>query len=694
MRSLGAALLFFLMLLSVGLVLPGRRAPTAPDRPVLRSAGDYLAGEPRAAWRGAAALRVQQAMPAGKRIYEAECASCHQSDGQGVPGAFPPLDGAGWVTGEKGQLIRILLHGLSGTVRVQGSLYNGLMPAWGAVLSDEEIAEVTTYVRTSWSNDASAISAEEVARVRRATEERQAMWTAVELKSGGERGAASAAEEKAARAAPRHPYSMAPPIMYRTFMPESSPASIAVGLERGLSYCFDTAPVMLRYAWKGGFVDNSEVFKGHVANQRARLVGEVFYRNQAGFPLRVGEGKKKPKVAFIGYRMVDGRPEFAYTVDGAEVRELITPAPSGTGLARRFQIDGLDQPLRLRGPFNPQGRPGRMYSAVPYRGWVMQYNPQTDSLAPFASGFRSPNGLVFDVEGRLFVTDNQGDWLGTSKLYHVRRGGFYGHPQSLVWEEGMSEEMQPLDLPVSVLGKMRTKAAVLFPQGLLSNSPTQPVIDTTGGQFGSFEGQMLIGEMNFPRILRVMLEEVEGALQGAVVTLIDSTTAHTTQPLRIGNSRMAFAPDGSLWVGQTDHGWAGDEGLQRIRWTGQVPVEVFSMHLTDNGFELTFTRPLRAATARADSAYQFARYYYEYHQAYGSERMDVQPVDVAAAEVSSDRHRMSLTLPELKAGYVYQLDLNGLQAEDGTDLAHGALYYTLNRLRAGSGARKKTKTTL
>jgi glucose/arabinose dehydrogenase len=334
----------------------------------------------------------------------------------------------------------------------------------------------------------------------------------------------------------------------------------------------------------------------------------------------------------------------------------------------------------MRGTFNPEGRPGRMYAAVPYRGWVMRYNPETDSLSPFASGFRSPNGLVFDPEGRLLVTDNQGDWLGTSKLYHVQRGAFYGHPQSLVWEEGMGD-IQPLDLPVPVLNTMRTRASILFPQGLLANSPTQPVVDRTGGQFGPFEHQLLIGEMNHARIMRVMLETVDGAVQGAVTTLIDTTTAHEAQPLRIGNNRLAFAPDGSLWVGQTDHGWPGDEGLQRIRWTGQTPMAVSAMHLTDTGFELTFTKPLHETTASADSAYQFTRYYYEYHQAYGSDQMDVQPVDVTNAEVSDDGRRVSLTLDDLAPGYVYQLDLSGLQTDDGTELALPPLYYTLNRLQ-------------
>lgn len=144
-----------------------------------------------------------------------------------------------------------------------------------------------------------------------------------------------------------HPYSTTPPIVYRTFMPESSPASIAVGLEGELSYCFDTTPVMLRYAWQGGFVDNSEVFRGHVSEQRATIEGDVFYRNAVGFPLRIGSSDAPPDPVFKGYEMIDGRPQFEYMIGSVRVRELIEPTPDRAGLQRTFQLDGADRPVRF-----------------------------------------------------------------------------------------------------------------------------------------------------------------------------------------------------------------------------------------------------------------------------------------------------------------------------------------------------------
>jgi mono/diheme cytochrome c family protein len=116
----------------------------------------------------------------GAQIYTSRCANCHQANGEGVSGAFPPLNQAQWVTDNKGQIIRILLHGMIGEVEVRGNVYNGNMPAWGQ-LSDAEIAAVITHVRQSWENDASEVTADEVKTVRDATGGRVQPWTAEEL---------------------------------------------------------------------------------------------------------------------------------------------------------------------------------------------------------------------------------------------------------------------------------------------------------------------------------------------------------------------------------------------------------------------------------------------------------------------------------------------------------------------------------
>lgn len=334
----------------------------------------------------------------------------------------------------------------------------------------------------------------------------------------------------------------------------------------------------------------------------------------------------------------------------------------------------------VRGQYDGLGRQGRMYACVPYRGWVMQLTPE-GKLKPYASGFRSPNGLGFDAKGRLFVTDNQGDWLGTSKLYHVEEGKFYGHPTSLVWRPGFPD-VDPLTLPVKTLDSMRTVESIAFPHELMAHSPTQIVLDNTGGRFGPFANQLFVGDMDFAHLLRILPDEVDGQIQGACVPFF-SKAGTDGVPMRIGNNRLTFAPDGSLYLGQTDHGWLGSRGIQRLRYKpgSGIPLDILDMKLTPTGFNLTFTQPVDEATARDLTNYHFRSYYYEYHRAYGSPQMDVQLVPVSAVQLSADRKTVSLTLGELKSSRIYELTLGTLQANNGQKkLMNRLVCYTLNRL--------------
>jgi mono/diheme cytochrome c family protein len=109
---------------------------------------------------------LTQKMETGKTVYNSYCIACHQSDGSGVPGAFPPLKETDWVNGEKDTLISIVLNGLQGPIEVNGEPYNNVMTPHN-FLSDEEIAGVLTYVRNSFGNSSSEVTAEEVAAIRK-----------------------------------------------------------------------------------------------------------------------------------------------------------------------------------------------------------------------------------------------------------------------------------------------------------------------------------------------------------------------------------------------------------------------------------------------------------------------------------------------------------------------------------------------
>ena len=112
-----------------------------------------------------AAGSLDELMAAGKKIYEANCAACHQPNGKGLPGAFPPLAGSDFLQGDREDVLAVALFGLSGPITVNGEEYNGVMPSMGH-LTDEDLAAALTYVFSSWGNALAAVSVAEVAALR------------------------------------------------------------------------------------------------------------------------------------------------------------------------------------------------------------------------------------------------------------------------------------------------------------------------------------------------------------------------------------------------------------------------------------------------------------------------------------------------------------------------------------------------
>ncbi len=138
---------------------------------------------------GATVAAAVDPVATGKRLYNMPgmCVTCHQATGQGVPSAFPPLAGSEWVQGNEERLIRVVLHGLTGELKVHGGTFNGVMPAFGQGAggynwSDDRIAHVLTYIRQEWGNQAGPIDVAKVTEIRTKEAARGAKaWTAEEL---------------------------------------------------------------------------------------------------------------------------------------------------------------------------------------------------------------------------------------------------------------------------------------------------------------------------------------------------------------------------------------------------------------------------------------------------------------------------------------------------------------------------------
>ncbi|MDZ7690896.1 MAG: hypothetical protein U5K69_07125 [Balneolaceae bacterium] len=152
---------------------------------------------------------------------------------------------------------------------------------------------------------------------------------------------------------------------------------------------------------------------------------------------------------------------------------------------------------------------------------------------------------------------------------------------------GLLDELPDLKLP-----------AVWLPHGILgiSNSDIQKI---PAGHFGPFEEQLLVGDQGQSKIMRIDLEKVNGTYQGAAFDFRSG--------FQSGVLRMAWADDGSLFIGETNRGWgsAGEanQGLQRLIWNNQVPFEMKTIRAKSDGFEITFTKPVDEETAQDIASY-------------------------------------------------------------------------------------------
>ena len=189
---------------------------------------------------------------------------------------------------------------------------------------------------------------------------------------------------------------------------------------------------------------------------------------------------------------------------------------------------------------------GAMGSSGGYRGFAFKIK-STGEFTPYAWGLRSPAGIGSSPEGEVFFTDNQGDWVPTSKLHLLEADKFYGHPVSLAQKEGYTRDSVS-KMSLETLSAMSEKPVVWIPHVEVANSPGNPEWDTTAGKFGPFKGQIFIGDQTQSNVFRVLLDKVNGVYQGAVINFMNG--------FQSGNIRAEFDNQGQLWVGQTARGWS------------------------------------------------------------------------------------------------------------------------------------------
>jgi len=376
----------------------------------------------------------------------------------------------------------------------------------------------------------------------------------------------------------------------------------------------------------------------------------------------------------IGVRVEDG-VEAVYAVQRPELTRLVDEDGDGRAdlyqcVSDAFGVSGNYHEFAFGPEFDEQGNAwvslnvgfcGSLgKSVVPYRGWALKVTPEGETL-PVCSGLRSPNGMG-SFDGEMFYVDNQGDYVATNRLSWLRQDSWHGHPSSLRWRETLrgGDEPEPPRIPPSVW----------FPYRKMGQSAADVARCDADGAFGPFDGQLFVGDQTRASVMRVFLEEVDGHYQGACFPFLEK--------LQCGVNRVAFAPDGSMFVGQTDRGWGSvggkPYGLQRVVYTGETPFEILAMRIREDGFELEFTNDVDEASVERSSSYDLASYTYEYHAAYGAPEDDRQGHGIYTTRLLSPRRVFLRT--GLRQNYVHELVAHGVRSATGEPLLHPEAYYT------------------
>jgi cytochrome c len=303
---------------------------------------------------------------------------------------------------------------------------------------------------------------------------------------------------------------------------------------------------------------------------------------------------------------------------------------------------------------------------IPDRGKVLKISKKDGSFEFIASGLRTPNGIAVGVDNEIFIADNQGDWLPSSKILHLQESAWYGSRS--VDFEGTANAKETL--PV-----------VWLPQDEVGNSPSQPAILN----IGPYKGQMIHGEVTNGGIKRVFVEKVNGQYQGAVF--------HFTQGLEAGVNRLLWGPDGALYVGGVgstgnwSHANKLHYGLQRLSFNNKTTFEMLAVRAKSNGVEIEFTEPLQEASGNKASDYNIRQWYYKPTENYGGPKLDDKALNIQKVTVSSDRKKVFLQLGGMKPGHVVyvRLNYNAITSQSGQKPWVTEAWYTMNNIPKEAG---------
>ncbi len=329
-------------------------------------------------------------------------------------------------------------------------------------------------------------------------------------------------------------------------------------------------------------------------------------------------------------------------------------------------------------------KPGE-YTDYKLPGALIEVAPDGSRAEVFCTGFRVPNGMGMLPDGRMTVSDNQGNWMPASKINIVRRGGFYGYVQNLKGGGAYGDQWAPdggrIDADKVIPPATFDQPIIWMPQEFDNSSSGQLWVDDS--RFGPLSGRLLHTSFGKGWMYYLMLQEVGTVAQAAIVALPFQFDA--------GLMRARVNPaDGQVYATGLS-GWQGPDGgkdgcLQRLRYTGKALKMLDDVKVRPDGLSLTFNFPLDRATVLDHESFHLEQWNYHWTAAYGSDQYSLEHPDrkghdrleMAAIRLSEDKRQVFLTIPGLRPVNQVEIRLN-LRAEDGTPFKELA-YLTINAL--------------
>lgn len=348
--------------------------------------------------------------------------------------------------------------------------------------------------------------------------------------------------------------------------------------------------------------------------------------------------------------------------------ERIETIASGWGHTRDYHDWAVGLPRDYNGNYYvalPCEQDDRSEAAAHLRGRALKLVPRQPTLddprrfaiEEFCAGLRFPQGLYVNPRGRLFATDNQGNYNPFNELNHLEPGVRYGFINSLEAKRGMNPPAR--------------SAAIEIPH------PWTRSVNGLGSAPVPFSYDLIGCEYDTRRLVRMSLEKVGGEYQGAVYPFLREPVGD--EPTFEGPLSLGTATSGDVYIGNIrDSGWGAGSNtgsIVRLRWRGTHLAGIASIKLRPDGFWIKFTRPIDRAAAADPASYSVVSFRRISTPAYGGEDIDRRAEKIAAVQVLNDGRMVKLKLDDLREGFVYEFHLRNLNG--GQEFFPAEAYYTL-----------------